>query len=159
MLFNLHAVDLFDELALLLHDLHKAKMPLWQQMHTLEILSVTIAEDLIANGTVFNLDPEEITWTNGVITRPPPMKRRVKGHGKRKTLTANMVCLVRWSMNMVPKVQVINLMLRHLWKLLPLMIIQRKHQSPLLVTLIFYWFKISKTYHNNATTACGLNIL
>ena len=88
-LFNLHATDLFDELALLLNDLSKAKMPLWQQMHVIEILSATLVEDLIANKTVFHLDPEEIIWPDGTITRAPTNERKGKGKGSKKKSNPN----------------------------------------------------------------------
>ena len=69
MLFNLHAYDLVTELTELLNDLNGKKFPLWQQMHTLEILLALLAEELIRNGTQINLDPEEIIWPDGTISK------------------------------------------------------------------------------------------
>ena len=75
MLFNLHAYDLLGELTDLLNDLNGKKFPLWQQMCTLEILSVILAEELIRNGTQINLDPEEIIWPDGTTSKAPEHER------------------------------------------------------------------------------------
>ena len=87
LLFNLHAADLFDEIAIFLGDLSKSKMPLWQQMRTMEILSATLAADLIGNGIVFNIDKDEISWPNGEISRAPTNSKR-KG-GKKKPIATS----------------------------------------------------------------------
>ena len=71
MLFNLHAYNLIGELTELLNDLNGKKFPLWQQMRTIEILSALLAEELMRNGTQINLDPEEIIWPDGTISKAP----------------------------------------------------------------------------------------
>ena len=68
MLFNLHAFDIMNELSFLLNELNERKMSLWQQMRTIEIVSAVLAEELMTQGTVINLDPEEILWTDGSVS-------------------------------------------------------------------------------------------
>ena len=88
MLFNLHAYDLIAELTELLNDLNGKKFPLWQQMRTIEILSALLAEELMRNGTQFNLDPEEIIWPDGTISKPPLNEKGPRG-GRRKKNNPN----------------------------------------------------------------------
>ena len=81
MLFNLHASDISDEIRVLLSGLNKQKTPLWQQMRVLEIISAVLAEKIMGNGCIINLDPEEIIWSDGTVSRPPTPE---KGKRKRK---------------------------------------------------------------------------
>ena len=83
-LFNLHAMDLIDEIQNLLTDLNKIRTPLWQQMRTVEVLSAVLAEKLVAQGCVINLDPEEIKWPDGTLTKLPPPEK-----GKRRKKKPN----------------------------------------------------------------------
>ena len=83
-LFNLHAYDLLEELTSLLNDLNAKKFPLWQQMRTLEILSALLAEELARNGTQFNLDPEEILWPDGTVSKAPANDKGPRGGRKKK---------------------------------------------------------------------------
>ena len=69
-LFNIHALDLQDEIQLLLYDLAKEKMPIWKQMCCLEILAAIVAETLMEMSVNFLTTPEEIHWPMGCITRP-----------------------------------------------------------------------------------------
>ena len=71
-----------NELSNLLHQLNERKMPLWQQMRTIEIVSAVLAEELMSQGTVINLDPEEIQWTDGSISKPPQHDKKAKGRKK-----------------------------------------------------------------------------
>ena len=52
-------------------------------MCTLEILSALLAEELVRNGTQINLNPEEIIWPDGTISKPPSHDRGPRV-GKRK---------------------------------------------------------------------------
>ena len=69
-LFNIHALDLQDEIQILLYDMAKEKMPIWKQMHCLEILAAIVAETLMEMSVKFLMTPEEIHWPMGCITRP-----------------------------------------------------------------------------------------
>ena len=82
-----------NELSNLLHQLNERKMPLWQQMRTIEIVSAVLAEELMSQGTVINLDPEEIQWTDGSISKPPQNDKKAKGRKKTNLRTVSMVCL------------------------------------------------------------------
>ena len=53
-------------------------------MHTLEILSAILAEELMWNGTQINLDPEEIIWPDGTISKAPDHEKGPRGGRKRK---------------------------------------------------------------------------
>ena len=72
-----------NELSILLNELNERKMPLWQQMRMIEIVSAVLAEELMTQGTVINLDPEEILWTDGSVSRPQGNEK--KGKGRKKT--------------------------------------------------------------------------
>ena len=86
-LFNIHALDLQDEIQLLLYDLAKEKMPIWKQMRCLEILATILAETLMEMSVKFLTTPEEIHWPMGCITCPGAQapvkkgKRAVKKQG------------------------------------------------------------------------------
>ena len=71
-----------DKISELLKELSQKKKPLWQQMCTIEILSAVLAEQLMSNGTKINLDPEEITWPDGTVTKPPSHEKKGKGRKK-----------------------------------------------------------------------------
>ena len=88
MLFNLHAFDLIDQISALLNDMNKKRFPLWQQMRTIEVLSAVIAEELMARNTLIHLDPEEICWPDGNVTKPPSNETK-KGRGKAKKKNPN----------------------------------------------------------------------
>ena len=106
MLFNLHAYDLIAELTELLNDLNGKKFPLWQQMRTIEILSALLAEELMRNGTQFNLNPEEIIWPDGTISKPPLNEKDLGvGGGKKPILTVRMEFSGKLSMSMGPKIR------------------------------------------------------
>ena len=80
-LFNLHARDLIDQMQSLMTDMDQNKTPLWQQMRVVEIASAVLADKVMNNGCTINLEPEEIVWSDGTITKasPPP-----KGRGRKK---------------------------------------------------------------------------
>ena len=83
-LFNLHALDLRDQIQLLLFDLVKEKMVLWKQMHCLEVTAAIVAETLMEMGVQIMTSPEEITWPTGEVTKPVAPASKKKG-GKRTT--------------------------------------------------------------------------
>ena len=62
-------------------DMDQNKTPLWQQMRVVEIVSAALADKVMNNGCTINLEPEEIVWSDGTITKalPPP-----KGRGRKK---------------------------------------------------------------------------
>ena len=108
-LFNLHAYDLIDEISNLLNELNEKLMPLWQQMRSIEILSAVLAEDTMANGTKINLDPEEIEWPDGTISKAPLNEKKGRGGGhKKKILQVNMVSTAALFMNMGRKLRLIS---------------------------------------------------
>ena len=77
----MHASDISQEIQDLLSELNKRKIPLWQQMRVLEIISAVLADKIMSNGCTINLDPEEIIWSDGTISKPPAPE---KGKRKRK---------------------------------------------------------------------------
>ena len=81
MLFNLHAMDLINQLESLMTHMEKNKTLLWQQMRVVEIVSAVIAERIMSNGCTINLKPKEILWSDGTVSKsaPPP-----KGRGRKK---------------------------------------------------------------------------
>ena len=88
-LFNLHAFDLMNEISQLLNDLNnKKKTPIWMQMRILEILSAELAEKLMENGCKIFVDPEEIYWPDGAISRPVECESGGKRKRKKKSPTA-----------------------------------------------------------------------
>ena len=60
-LFNLHSGALENQIRELLGNLNDEKLPLWKQMRCLEVIAAVLAETLMQHGTIFSLDPEEIT--------------------------------------------------------------------------------------------------
>ena len=57
-------------------------------MQTIEILSALLAEELMRNGTQINLDPEEIIWPDGTISKAPIHEKGPRG-GRRKKINPN----------------------------------------------------------------------
>ena len=57
-------------------------------MRTIEVLSAVIAEELMARNTLIHLDPEEICWPDGNVTKPPSNETK-KGRGKAKKKNLN----------------------------------------------------------------------
>ena len=80
-LFNLHALDIKDELQMLLFDLVKEKLVLWKQMRCLEVTAAIVAETLMKMGVQIMMSPEEITWPTGEVTKPaaPPSTKKKGG--------------------------------------------------------------------------------
>ena len=88
-LFNLHGFDLVNELSNLLRDLNsQKKTPLWMQMRILEILSAELADKLMQNGCKIFVEPEEIIWPDGLISRPSECDSSGKKKRKKKSPTA-----------------------------------------------------------------------
>ena len=59
-LFNLHALDIKDQIQLLLFELVQEKMVLWKQMRCLEVTAAIVAETLMEMGVQIMTSPEEI---------------------------------------------------------------------------------------------------
>ena len=78
-LFNIHALDLKDELQLLLFELVKEKMLIWKQMRCLEIVAAIVAETLMEMSVNILTNPEEIHWPMGVVTKPGTHSHKKKG--------------------------------------------------------------------------------
>ena len=83
-LFNLHALDLKDQIQGLLFDLVKEKMVLWKQMYCLEVTAAIVAETLMEMGVNILLLPEEIHWPTREVTKPGPGPKKKKGGKKAK---------------------------------------------------------------------------
>ena len=81
-LFNLHALDLKDQIQGLLFDLIKEKMVLWKQMRCLEVTAAIVTETLMEIGVNILLSPEEIHWPTGEVTKPGPGPKKKKGGKK-----------------------------------------------------------------------------
>ena len=73
---------MMNELCNILHDLNSKKTALWMQMHFVEVLAAMLAERLMANGTQIYINPDEIKWPDGTISKPCESKG--KGQKKRK---------------------------------------------------------------------------
>ena len=71
-----------NELCNILHDLNSKKTALWMQMCFVEVLAAMLAERLMANGTQIYINPDEIKWPDGTISKPCESKG--KGQKKRK---------------------------------------------------------------------------
>ena len=84
-LFNIHALDLKDEIQNLLYDLVKENMVLWKQMRSLELAAALVAETLMEMGVKFFTNPEEIHWPKGNVTKPSsPASKKKTGKTKQK---------------------------------------------------------------------------
>ena len=65
-------------------------------MRTIEVLSAVIAEELMTRNTLIHLDPEEICWPDGNVTKPPSNEtKKGRGKPKRKILTTNTEFMVK----------------------------------------------------------------
>ena len=73
---------MMNELCNILHDLNSKKTALWMQMRFVEVLAAMLAERLMANGTQIYINPDEIKWPDGTISKPCESKG--KGQKKRK---------------------------------------------------------------------------
>ena len=82
-LFNLHAMDLINQLESLMTHMEKNKTLLWQQMRVVEIVSAVIAERIMSNGCTINLEPEEIFWSDGTVSKAAPSPK-ARGRKKKK---------------------------------------------------------------------------
>ena len=88
-LFNLHGFDLINELSNLLADLDKKrKMALWMQMRAIEIIASVLADRLMQNGTKIFVDPEEIHWPDGTVSKPCESETGNKKKKKKRNATA-----------------------------------------------------------------------
>ena len=81
-LFNLHALDIKDQIQMLLFELVQEKMVLWKQMQCLEVTAAIVAETLMEMGVQIMTSPEEITWPTVEVTKPATPVPRKRG-GKR----------------------------------------------------------------------------
>ena len=78
-IFNIHALDLKDEIQLLLFNLKKENMAIWKQMHCLEIVAAIMAETLMEMSVDIMTSPEEIHWPMGCVMRPGSQTKSKKG--------------------------------------------------------------------------------
>ena len=78
-IFNIHTLDLKDEIQLLLFDLRKENMPIWKQMRCLEIVAAIMAETLMEMSVNIMTSPEEIHWPMGCVMRPGTQTKAKKG--------------------------------------------------------------------------------
>ena len=64
--------------------MNKEKLALGKQMRALEIISAVLAECLMQQGTVFCIDPEQITWPDKTVTSALTRNeiRKLKKQGK-----------------------------------------------------------------------------
>ena len=58
-------------------------------MRTLEILSAILAEELMRNGNQINLDPEEIIWPDGTMSKAPDHGGGPRGGRKKKNIPSS----------------------------------------------------------------------
>ena len=116
-LFELHAFDIMNELSNILHDLNAKKIPLWMQMHFIEVLAAMLAERLMEHGTQIYINPDEIKWPDGTVSKHCESKG--KGQKKeKKTLIQKMGYMAELLMSTVVgrkvQVQVVQVMVRML---------------------------------------------
>ena len=71
-----------NELSNLLHDFNKQKVALWMQMRFLEVFASVLAEKLMADGTQIYVNPDEIKWPDGTVSRPVDSKGKKKSKKK-----------------------------------------------------------------------------
>ena len=71
------------ELSNILHDLNAKRNPIWLQMHFLEVLAAMLAERLMANGTQIYINPDEIKWPDGTISKPCESKAKSQKRKKK----------------------------------------------------------------------------
>ena len=81
-LFESHAFDIMNELSNILHDLNAKKIPLWMQMHFIEVLAAMLAERLMAHGTQIYINPDKIKWPDGSVSKHCESKG--KGQNKKE---------------------------------------------------------------------------
>ena len=78
-IFNIHALDIKDEIQLLLFKLRKENMAIWKQMRCLEIVAVIMAETLMEMSVNIMTSPEEIHWPMGCVMRLGSQAKAKKG--------------------------------------------------------------------------------
>ena len=84
-----------DELVNLIHQLNVDKVSLWKQMRIIKIVSAVIAERLIENGTQFIIDPNQVIWPDGKITKIPTPQKKAGVVQRRYLAQVRMVFLAR----------------------------------------------------------------
>ena len=84
-----------DELVNLIHQLNVDKVSLWKQMRIIEIVSAVIAERLLENGTQFIIDPDQVIWPDGKITKIPTPQKKAGVVQRRYLAQVRMVFLAR----------------------------------------------------------------
>ena len=67
-----------NELSNLLNDFNKQKVALWMQMRFLEVFASVLAEKLMTDGTQIYVNPDEIKWPDGTVSRPIDSKGNKK---------------------------------------------------------------------------------
>ena len=67
-----------NELSNLLNDFNKRKIALWIQMRFLEVFASLLAEKIMSDGAHIYVNPDEIKWPDGTISRPVDSKNKKK---------------------------------------------------------------------------------
>ena len=65
---------MFPALEKLLADFQREGLPKWKQMKCTELAMALLAEDLIGNGFIIDIENGKIEWPMGAHTGPPQMK-------------------------------------------------------------------------------------
>ena len=57
-------------------------------MRIIEIVSAIVAERLMENGTQFVMDPDQVIWPDGKITKVPTLQKKGRAHTKKVSATS-----------------------------------------------------------------------
>ena len=69
---------MINELTNILNDFNKKKVALWMQMRFLEVFASVLAEKIMSEGTQIFVNPDEIKWPDGTISKPVDSKTKKK---------------------------------------------------------------------------------
>ena len=81
-LANNHQWEMFPALEKLLSDFQKEGIPKWKQMKCIELAMALLAEDLIGNGIVIDIDNGNIEWPMGGCTESSTNEGNKRKGGK-----------------------------------------------------------------------------
>ena len=82
-LLRIHGDDLSDQLRCLVQNLCEEKVVAWKQMRIVEFVGAVLAETLLENQVEIYLEPPQIQWPNGNITKVTNAMKKQKGkYGK-----------------------------------------------------------------------------
>ena len=77
-LFELHSFDMVNEISNTLNEFNKRKIALWMQMRFLEVFASLLAEKIMGDGAHIYVNPDEIKWPDGTVSRPVDSKDKNK---------------------------------------------------------------------------------